>query len=53
MDIRVQPPEIIDYLKGENRVLREQLGGRRSRFSRIMAIKVWQTTGWTPSSLGY
>jgi hypothetical protein len=25
--------EIIDYLKEENRVLREQLGGRRIRFT--------------------
>jgi hypothetical protein len=48
--------DIIDYLKAENRVLREQLSGRRLRFTddqrRRLAVlgKVWLVNNQPPAS---
>jgi hypothetical protein len=44
--------QIIDYLREENRVLREQLGRRRMRLAMISAVdwprrpKVWDGSFW-------
>ena len=37
--------EVIDYLKAENRVLREQLGSRRLRFTNDQCIRLAANAG--------
>ena len=34
--------DVIEYLKEENRVLREQLGARRLRFTDTSLITIWK-----------
>ena len=46
-----QQQDVIDYLQEENRVLREQLGGKRLRFSddqrrRLAAERFSAVSGW-------